>query len=289
MILTNDIKQTFSTIGWSRALAAGIAAALLGSSAASASIVTNVSVGDNFFAPKSLSISVSDQVKWTWTGSAQHSSTSNTGLWNSGLHGKGGTFMNTFNSAGSFPYHCTVHSGQVGTITVQAAADTAPSVTISGPTNGAVFPAPASFVLSATASDPDGTVAGVEFFQGNTSLGIATSVPYGESVLGLAPGDYTFSAVATDNGGLKATNSITVHVVAPVPAALSAPARLADSTFQFSFSATPGVNYVVQRSTDLLQWTGISTNLASASLVVVQDSNSPAGAAYYRVGVLPNF
>lgn len=30
-----------------------------------------------------------------------------------------------------------------------------------------------------------------------------------------APGNYTFSAVATGNGGLTATNSITVHVVTP--------------------------------------------------------------------------
>ena len=51
--------------------------------------VANVSVGDDFFNPTSNTINVNDQVKWTWIGSVSHSSTSNTGLWDSGVHGNG--------------------------------------------------------------------------------------------------------------------------------------------------------------------------------------------------------
>src|SRR6266567_4418339 len=36
----------------------------------------NVSIGDNFFNPSSVTISVNDIVKWTWNGANSHSSTS---------------------------------------------------------------------------------------------------------------------------------------------------------------------------------------------------------------------
>ncbi len=49
----------------------------------------------------------------------QHSTTSNTGVWDSGIHGEDFTFDHQFNSAGSFPYHCVVHGTQMsGTVAV---------------------------------------------------------------------------------------------------------------------------------------------------------------------------
>src|SRR5437867_393798 len=80
--------------------------------------ITNVNVGDNFFAPTNVTITVNDQVKWTWTGFNTHSSTSDTGLWDSGLHSTGFRFTNTFTVAGSFPYHCITHPEHVGSVTV---------------------------------------------------------------------------------------------------------------------------------------------------------------------------
>jgi len=98
--------------------------ALTSAPAGLAVTITNVNVGDNFFAPTNVTINVNDQVKWTWIGSLQHSSTSDTGLWDSGLHSTGFRFTNTFTAAGSFPYHCTVHlnlvSVTVGATTAQA-------------------------------------------------------------------------------------------------------------------------------------------------------------------------
>jgi plastocyanin len=265
------------------------AAALFGTSVGWGFVITNVSVGDNFFSPKALTISVNDQVKWTWTGSAQHSSTSNTGLWNSGLHGKGGTFSNTFTSAGTFPYHCTVHAGQTGTITVQAAAEIPPTVTILSPANGTVFNAPATFTITASASEPGGNIVSVEFFRDGTSIGITTASPYSQTVTNLPAGNYTCSAVATGSGGSNATNSISLVVVAPQPILLTAPLRISDTTFQLSFSTVPGLRYVVQRSTDLLNWTGISTNIAASNSFSFQDTNASPAAAFYRVGNVPSF
>ena len=86
----------------------------------SAVTITNVNVADNFFSPASVTIAVNDKVKWTWTGFNTHSSTSDTALWDSGSHGIGFRFTNTFTTAGSFPYHCTTvgHESQIGTVTV---------------------------------------------------------------------------------------------------------------------------------------------------------------------------
>jgi plastocyanin len=192
IIRTYRLGRLFPTL-----IASG-AVASLSSFTARASITTNVMVGDIFFSPKSVTISVGDRVKWTWTGSIQHSTTSNTGLWDSGLRGKGATFTNAFNTAGTFPYHCTLHAGQVGTVTVKAAALTPTTVTISSP------------------------------------------------------------------GWVSAT------------------------AFQFAYTATPGLQYIVQRSPDLLSWTPINTNLAASVSISFQDDNAPPQAAFYRVSLLTN-
>ena len=47
----------------------------------------------------------------------------------------------------------------------------APTVSLTAPANGATFTAPASITVTATASDPDGTVATVEFYAGTTLIG----------------------------------------------------------------------------------------------------------------------
>ena len=53
-----------------------------------------------------------------------------------------------------------------------------PTVTLTQPANGATFTAPATVNLAATASDADGTVTKVEFFNGAAKLGEDTTAPY---------------------------------------------------------------------------------------------------------------
>ncbi|MCX6905598.1 MAG: Ig-like domain-containing protein, partial [Verrucomicrobia bacterium] len=89
-----------------------------------------------------------------------------------------------------------------------------PSVTITNPLSGASFFAPATVTIQAAASDPDGTVANVAFFDGVTSLGSVTTSPYNLTV-SLVVGSHTLTAVATDNLGLSTTSagvSVTVNV-----------------------------------------------------------------------------
>jgi len=90
-----------------------------------ATVTVMVGPGGFFFTPSSVTIHTGDSVIWTWSSSG-HSSTSGSpgmpsGLWDSGIINQGATFMHTFNTAGSFPYYCTVHGaccGMVGAVIV---------------------------------------------------------------------------------------------------------------------------------------------------------------------------
>jgi len=82
-----------------------------------------------------------------------------------------------------------------------------PSVSLTSPTNGQSFTPPASITINASASDGDGTVAKVEFYQGATKLGEDTTSPYSYSWTGVAAGSYTLTAIATDNSGATTTSA----------------------------------------------------------------------------------
>jgi hypothetical protein len=104
-------------------------------------------------------------------------------------------------------------SNQV-TITVNGGTNQPPSVSITSPANNAIFTAPASITVSATASDSDGTVTQVQFFAGATLIGTDTTSPYSITWSNVAAGAYSLAAVATDNAGAKTTSaavSITVN------------------------------------------------------------------------------
>jgi plastocyanin len=247
--------------------------------------IINVNIVNYAFSPNAVSINVNDQVKWTWLGN-YHSTTSNGGLWDSGVNNSGYTYTTTFNSVGSFPYYCSYHYF-TGTVTVQAIS-VPPTVAITNPPTGTVLSAPASLTLEATAGESGGNITNVQFFQGVASLGSVRTAPYSFAVNGLLAGNYTFSAVAVDNAGLTVTNSITVHVVTPVPATFSALRRVSASSFQFDYAANAGLRYVVQRSGDLKTWIGINTNTASGSTVSFLDNNASLNVEFYRVRLLPN-
>jgi plastocyanin len=248
---------------------------------------TNVIVGDNFFNPRNVTITRNDAVRWVWGGSDEHSTTHSGSprLWDSGVK-RSGSFTNVFTTTGTFPYFCTEHGSQTGSVIVQQGANTPPTVTITNPANNSVFAAPAAFVLAASASDTGGSIAQVEFFRGVTSLGTDTSTPYSVNVSDLAAGSYTLSAVALDNGGARATNAISVLVVnAPAPE-ISSPQRVASGQFRFSHSADAGLRYAAEATTNFAQWRGVVTNMATGPSVNVTNPAS-ATAEFYRVRRLP--
>ncbi len=92
-----------------------------------------------------------------------------------------------------------------------------PVVSITAPVTNATFNAPASVTLTATATDEDGTISKVEFFNGTTLLGTATTSPYTYTWSNVAAGTYSITAKATDNGGNTTTSTVVTIVVNAVP------------------------------------------------------------------------
>lgn len=82
-----------------------------------------------------------------------------------------------------------------------------PTVSITSPANGATFTTPVNITINATASDSDGTVTKVDFYQGSTLLGTDTTSPYSFTWNNVPAGGYTLTAVATDNGSATTTSS----------------------------------------------------------------------------------
>ena len=73
------------------------------------------------FDPDGLTISVGVAVTWTNSDSATHTATADDGEFDSGNMGGGDTYAYTFDTAGTYTYHCGIHSSMTGTITVNAA------------------------------------------------------------------------------------------------------------------------------------------------------------------------
>jgi hypothetical protein len=80
------------------------------------------------------------------------------------------------------------------------AANKPPVVSLTAPANGTTFPAGASVELAAAATDPDGSIAKIEFYRGgSTLLGTTTTAPYRYVWSGTAAGSYSLTAKAYDN------------------------------------------------------------------------------------------
>lgn len=81
--------------------------------------VNAAGLGDRAYMPGNLTVAAGTRVTWMNTDSVAHTSTSNAAGWNSGTIAPGGQFSFTFPAAGSFPYHCDIHPGMIGTVVVQ--------------------------------------------------------------------------------------------------------------------------------------------------------------------------
>jgi plastocyanin len=76
-----------------------------------------VSVQNDVFSPPNIQVAVGTTVTWTWnSGGNLHNVTfADTSSGNLGS----GTFTRTFNTAGTFAFHCTLHPGMTGSVLVQ--------------------------------------------------------------------------------------------------------------------------------------------------------------------------
>lgn len=78
-----------------------------------------------------------------------------------------------------------------------------PVISISSPTKSEAFVAPATITIDAAASDADGSVTKVEFYNGTVKLGERTSSPFSFTWKDVPEGTYSITAAATDNANAR--------------------------------------------------------------------------------------
>src|SRR5439155_12431669 len=155
------------------------------------------------------------------------------------------------------------------------------------PTNGQSFLTPVDIALSATASDSDGIITLVEFFQGTNKLGQAANAPFGLAWSNVVAGVYTLIARATDNGGAVSTSSpIGIVVINRIPPvlALTQPV-MHGSDFVFSFAAESNWSYRVEYADSLspANWQLLTNVPGNGAIASITNSISTSGQRFYRV------
>ena len=122
----------------------------------------------------------------------------------------------------------TVAGGQAESLAAQpvvnnrsAPVNQPPSVTISSPTKGNEFIAPATVTIDAIASDPDGTVGKVEFYNGTVKLGERTTAPWSFTWKEVQEGTYSLTAAATDNSNSRIVSEAVTVVVEKAASAIN--------------------------------------------------------------------
>jgi plastocyanin len=80
--------------------------------------VERVRMIDNNYRPTKVTVARGTRIRWVNRGLASHTTTANSGAWDSGLVASGDAWARTFRKAGTFRYHCTLHSAMTGVVVV---------------------------------------------------------------------------------------------------------------------------------------------------------------------------
>jgi hypothetical protein len=96
-----------------------------------------------------------------------------------------------------------------------------PTISITSPIEGQIFNVNDNVTIQANASDTDGTVTKVEFFNGSTLLGEDTAAPYSFTWNNVPAGTYQLTAKVTDDAGASRSTSVRIYVGQPVLSSIS--------------------------------------------------------------------
>jgi hypothetical protein len=161
----------------------------------------------------------------------------------------------------------TDNLGAITTSTdVSIKVDLAPVVTISSPVNNANLFAGSSVNITANATDSDGSISKVEFFNGTTKLGEALTSPYSFTWANVPPGSYSLTAKATDNLNTIATSAaIQVLIVNDAPPAPEEPV----SPSQITVFPNPIVDtFTIQYTSPITQQAQVSILEENGTLIM---------------------
>ncbi|WP_338399172.1 Ig-like domain-containing protein [Persicobacter psychrovividus] len=81
-----------------------------------------------------------------------------------------------------------------------------PTVSLTAPLDGSIFLSDEAVLITAEASDPDGTISAVELYLDGSLLETLNSAPYQWEINDLSVGNYTLQVTATDQQGMTASS-----------------------------------------------------------------------------------
>jgi hypothetical protein len=176
-----------------------------------------------------------------------------------------------------------VHQGATNTPDLSFALELSgvipPVVALTSPTNTPIIYGPIAVALTANATDADGSIVGVQFFEGTNSLGSDTTAPFNANTATLFEGNYVFRAVATDSSGIAVTSApvnITLVDTNP-PAILSVFATTNSLKVTFSKTVTNVGSYVINNGVSVLNH---AFDPASSRAVILTTSPMEFGSNY---------
>jgi hypothetical protein len=163
-----------------------------------------------------------------------------------------------------------------------------PAVAIASPANNSIVTACQPVTFTFTTSDTSATISKVEMFQGATSVGESSAVPFTTTWKPDAVGSFTLTAQATDSQGVVAvSNPIQLTAVAPPVNQLIADGFDASGAFSLCFAGQAGRSYSIQASTNLslgaVGWTTLGRAISINGLLQYRDTNAPGAVVrFYR-------
>ncbi len=123
-------------------------------------------------------------------------------------------------------------------ILVSANGNTNPAVSINTPVTGASYEEGASITITASASDLDGNIASVAFYDGAVLLGTENTAPYSFDWPNAGVGTHSITAVATDNAGGQTTSGVVTVTVSAVMSCTETSNEAQQGAFSVGYKAT---------------------------------------------------
>ena len=150
-------------------LAATLVVLLAVASAGGAPMRAEVAVQFSAYGPSQLDVLPGSTVVWSNVSERTHTVTSDTGLFDSGHFGPGARFKLTFNTPGTYHYHCTIHTSIRGEVDVRRV--------ILGGLPTAAVPVGERVEFDGLAADPTKPIRVEQRINGSTFRTIATVKP----------------------------------------------------------------------------------------------------------------
>jgi plastocyanin len=142
-----------------RFLARGLVAASVGAAVLSLAFAPLALAADHAvdiagfaFSPQTITIAAGDTVTWTNSDAQGHTATADGGSFDTGTIANNTSKSVTFDTAGTFGYHCKIHPAMTATIVVEDAATAPPTDTDLAPATGPGEASPLSWLALALAA-----------------------------------------------------------------------------------------------------------------------------------------